>query len=183
MAFGTTKYITLDLYNDKYVSTRVVQYDIDSRDIIIRITNNGVPYEIDSSKVSVKIKYSKSDGNIVLNDILSEDILSDGTIKLTLTDQMCASFGRNEAELMLINVDDSQVIHTMHFIVNVIKSSTDNNDIISTNEFVTLENALLKVETLYNFKDEFLALNDALEKAETLPELKAITKSQIDSLF
>lgn len=183
MAFGTHKKIILDLYNNKYVSTRVAQNDINSRDIIIQITDNGVPYTIDTAKVLIKIKYSKSDGSIVLNDILQENLLDDGAIRLTLTEQMCSSFGRNEAELMLINIDDAQVIHTMHFIVNVIKSSTSNDDIISKDEFTTLENALLKVETLYNFKDEFLALNDALEKAETLPELKAITKSQIDSLF
>ena len=54
MAFGTQKNIILDLYNDKYVSTRVSQYDIDSRDIIIQITDNGVPYKVDLSKISVK---------------------------------------------------------------------------------------------------------------------------------
>ena len=59
MAFGTQKNITLDLYNNKYVSTRVSQYDIDSRDIIIQITDNGVPYKIDTSKVLIKIKIEK----------------------------------------------------------------------------------------------------------------------------
>ncbi|MBQ4523294.1 MAG: BppU family phage baseplate upper protein [Lachnospiraceae bacterium] len=183
MSFGTSKKIILDLYNNKYVSTRVAQNDIDSREIIIQVTNDGKPYPIDPTKFSVKIKYHKTDGNIVLNDILEEDILSDGTIRLVLSEQMCTSFGRNEAELMLIDVVSMQVIHTMNFIVNVKKSTISNEEITSKDEFTTLENALLKVETLYNFKDEFLALNDALEKAETLPELRAITTSEIDSLW
>lgn len=157
MAFGTQKNIILDLYNDKYVSTRVSQYDIDSRDIIIQITDNGVPYKIDTSKISVKIKYSKSDGNMVLNDILPENILSDGTIKLTLTEQMCTSFGMNEAELMLIDFNTTKVIHTMHFVVNVKKSVIDNKEITSKDEFVTFENALVRVEKALVILDDFIS--------------------------
>ena len=41
MAIGTPKKITLDLYINKHVFTRVSQYDIDSRQIIIQITDNG----------------------------------------------------------------------------------------------------------------------------------------------
>lgn len=171
MAFGTQKNIILDLYNDKYVSTRVSQYDINSRDIIIQITDNGVPYKVDLSKISVKIKYSKSDGNIVLNDILPENILSDGTIKLTLTEQMCASFGMNEAELMLIDLNTTKVIHTMHFVVNVKKSVIDNKEITSKDEFTTLENALVRIE------------NALVRLDNVLDNLKPITKSQIDELF
>ena len=183
MSFGTSKKIVLDLYNDKYVSTRVAQYDIDSREIIIQITDSGKPYEIDKTQVSVKIKYIKSDGNKVLNDILPEDILSDGTIRLILTDQMCASFGKCEAELMLVDIVDTKVIHTMHFIINIKKSVFSDEEITSTNEFKSLETALVKVETLYNYKDEFLALKDALNKAETLPNLRPITREEIESLF
>ena len=183
MSFGTSKNITLDLYNDKYVSTRVSQHDINSREIIIKITNDGVFYPINSDSFFLKIKYQKNDGNIILNDISNDDILLDGTIRLLLTEQMCSCYGRNEAELMLIDVHSMQVIHTMHFIVNVIKTVSSNEDIVSKNEFITLENALLKVETLYNLKDEFLDLQDALDKAETLPELRAITTSEIDSIF
>ena len=147
MAFGTQKNIILDLYNDKYVSTRVSQYDINSRDIIIQITDNGVPYKIDTSKISVKIKYSKSDGNMVLNDILPENILSDGTIKLTLTEQMCTSFGMNEAELMLIDLNTTKVIHTMHFVVNVKKSVIDNKEI---NAIIGISSTVMASDKSYN---------------------------------
>ena len=98
--FGTSKKITLDLCRNKYVSTRVAQYDINSREIIIQITDDGKPYHVDPSQVSVRIKYLKSDRNPVVDDNPSENILSDGTIKLILSEQMSASYGRNEAELL-----------------------------------------------------------------------------------
>lgn len=162
--FGTSKKITLDLCRNKYVSTRVAQYDINSREIIIQITDDGKPYHVDPSQVSVRIKYLKSDRNPVVDDIPSENILSDGTIKLILSEQMCASYGRNEAELLLIDTTSSKAIHTMHFVVVVEKSSVDNDVVTSTQEYKSFENALVRLEYI-------------------LENLKPITKSQIDALF
>lgn len=162
--FGTSKKIILDLSINKYVSTRVAQYDINSREIIIQLTDDGKPYYVDPSQVSVRIKYRKSDGKLVVNDIPSENILTDGTIRITLSDQMCASHGNNEAELSLINVSSKQVLHTMHFIVNVEKSVFSDEEVSSKDEFKSFENALIRFEYV-------------------LDRLQPITKSQIDNLF
>lgn len=146
MAFGTSKKISVDLCRNKHVSTRVAQYDKDSRDIIIQLTNDGVPYTIDLSKVEIRIKYLKGDGKIVFNDISSDNLLSDGTIKLTLTDQMCVAYGNAEAEIMLREKSTGKTLHTKHFIVNVEKAVFSDDDISSTNEFIALDNLLIRVE-------------------------------------
>ena len=141
--FGTSKRITVDLCRDKHITTRVAQYDIDSREIIVQLTDDGVPYFIDSSSVKPIIKYKKSDGKKVINDI---DIMSDGTIKILLTDQMCVSYGNNEAEILLIEKATGKALHSMHFIVNSKQSVFRDDEISSTDEYIALENALIRVE-------------------------------------
>lgn len=164
MAIGKPNKITLDLYINKHVYTRVAQYDIDSREVIIKITDKGASFPIDSSKYSVRIEYLKSDRTSIVDDIPVENILPDGTIRLVLSEQMCASFGRNEARLFLSSPKTQEVIHTMHFDVIVDKAIVDNSTVTSSNEYTSFENALVRLEYI-------------------LENLKPITKSQIDELF
>lgn len=163
---GTIKKITVDLQRNKYEYVRVSQYDENSRTIIIQITDNGKSYSVDTSSVTPHIKYLKSDGKYVVNDTSEETltVLEDGTIKLVLSAQMCASYGRNEAELVLIDTDSQEVLHTCHFYVNVDKAVFQDNEVTSKDEFTSFENALLRVEYI-------------------LDRLQPITESQIDALF
>ena len=142
MNFGTSQSIVLDLYHNRYVATEVAQYDINSRELIITITNKGQFYQIEDG-VSVRIKYLKSDGKNVFNDCV---VLSDGTVKVEITDQMTIASGRCDAELMLVKASTGQVLHSMHFIVNVIKAVFSNDEIESTDEYRALENALIRME-------------------------------------
>lgn len=171
MAIGKPNKITLDLYINKHVYTRVAQYDIDSREVIIKITDKGAPFPIDPSQYSVRIEYQKSDGNSIVNDIPSKNILPDGTISLVLSEQMCASYGRNEARLFLTSPSNKEVIHTMHFDVIIDKSVVNNVNVTSSPEYQSFQNGLVRME-------------DGLEKLKyILDNLKPITKSQIDELF
>lgn len=148
MAIGKPNKITLDLYLNKHVYTRVAQYDIDSREINIKITDKGVPFPIDSSEYSVRIEYLKSDGRSILDDIPVENILEDGTIKLVLSEQMCASWGKNEARLLLSSISTGEVVHTMHFDIIVDKSVIDNVSVTSSDEYKSFENALSKFDSV-----------------------------------
>lgn len=164
MAIGKPNKITLDLYINKHVFTRVAQYDINSREVIIKITDKGAPFPIDSSEYSVRIEYLKSDRTSIVDDIPTENILDDGTIKLVLSEQMCASFGQCEARLFLCSTIDKEAIHTMHFNIIVDKAVIDNNTVTSSNEYTSFENALVRLEYI-------------------LGNFHPITKSQIDDLF
>ena len=143
MNFGTSQSIVLDLYHNRYVAAEVAQYDINSRELIITITNKGKFYKIEDG-VTVRIKYLKSDGKNVFNDC---EILNDGTVRVEITDQMTIASGRCDAELMLVKASTGQILHSMHFIVNVIKAVFSNEEIESTNEYRALENMLLRIET------------------------------------
>jgi hypothetical protein len=171
MPIGTPKKITLDLYINKHVYTRVAQWDENSREIIIRITDQGKVFPIDSSQFSVKVEYLKSDRSSVIYDIPSENILPDGTIKFVLTDQMCASYGQNEARLFLLDIKNQEILHTMHFNIIVDKEVLNNNHVTSSNEYQSFQKGLLKLEV------------DISKLENILGKLIPITKSQIDELF
>lgn len=164
MAIGSPKKITLDLYINRHVYTKVAQWDDNSRKIIIQITDKGKAFPIDSSRFSVKVEYQKSDGNPVIYDIPSNDILSDGTIEFVLSEQMCASYGQNEVRLILIDINTKEVIHTMHFSVIVDREVVKNIDVTSSYDYQSFQNGLVRLEYI-------------------LQHLKPITKSQIDQLF
>ena len=174
MNFGTSQSIVLDLYHNRYVAAEVAQYDINSRELIITITNKGKFYKIEDG-IIVRIKYLKSDGKMVLNDC---DILDDGTVKIEFTEQMTIAAGRCEAELMLLKSDTQQILHSMHFVVNVINSVFSDGEIVSTNEFVSLENALLKVEEASKRAEEFTELTQQVEINEEIRKENEITRNK-----
>lgn len=155
----------------RYVSVLVKQYDINVREIIVKVTNNGKPYPI-SNKIKPRIKCKKDDGTLVFNDCT---VLEDGNIKVDVTDQMTACVGTHECEIALfdvkedeedteVNTEDKEnekaVLHTMDFVLIVKEAVFSDEEVTSSNEFIALENALMKVE-----------------------KIKRITESQIDALF
>lgn len=98
--------ISLDFYIRKIITVNAKQLDSDSRIINITCTENGKKFFVDSSTISAFVRYKKSDGHAVLNQI---DILSDGTVNLELTQQMLVVEGRQLVDIMLINKDELKV--------------------------------------------------------------------------
>jgi len=151
-----TKHIILDISVNKYVSVLVKQYDINVREIIAKITDNGKPYPIDST-IEPRIKCLKEDKKKVFNDCV---VLDNGDIKIDVTEQMTICDGIHECELVLFDIQQQSVLHTMNFYIHVRKAPYSDSDIASENEFIALENALLKIDGI-----------------------KRITESEIDALF
>lgn len=150
------KHIILDVSINKYVTVLVKENDIDTRKIIAKITDNGKPYPI-NSEIVPRIKCNKADDTKVYNDCV---ILDNGDIEIDVTDQMTACAGKHHCELSLFDGDTDQVLHTMNFIILVKESVCSDDDITSSNEFIALENALLKLD-----------------------KLRRITEGEIDALF
>lgn len=151
-----TRHIILDVSVSKHIVVLVKQYDIEVREIIAKITDNGKPYEINNTIIP-RIKCNKSDNKKIINDC---DVLADGTVKINITEQMTACAGMCECELLLVDANLNKVLHTMNFVLNVKKSVFSDDEITSTDEFIALENALMKIDNI-----------------------ERITESQIDSLF
>lgn len=110
--------ISLDFYIRKIITVNAKQLDSDSRVINITCTENGKKFFVDSSTTSAFVRYKKSDGHSVLNQV---DILEDGTVNLELSQQMLVVEGRQLVDIMLINKSELEV-----FIENI--SVTDDGE-------------------------------------------------------
>lgn len=152
MSLTIIKQISLDMYNNNFVSINAKQYDTSSRFLDITCTENGKQMILDKNKIKAFVRYKKSDGNNVLNEA---EILDNGKVRVELTQQMLASHGRCQAELMLVYADgemainkdleitESSVLSTMYFYINVMPVSINDKEIESTREY----NALLRTVT------------------------------------
>ena len=151
------RHIILDISVNKYIPVIVKQYNMKVDSIIATITNNGKPY-INTSVVP-RVKCKKEDGTFVFNDC---KLLQNNTIEIEITEQMTACEGHHECELLLSNGNAGQVLHTMNFVIIVKESVFSDEEITSSNEFLSLEEALIKLDTM---------------------NIERITESEIDALF
>ena len=153
------KHIILDVSANKYVSVLVKENDVNTRKIIATITDNGKPLVINRNTMVARIKCLKADDTKVVNDC---KILENKDIEIDITDQMTACAGQHECELILFDstsynpdTESCDILHTMNFVINVKESVFEDGDVTSSDEFIALENALLKADALeqvvYNF--------------------------------
>lgn len=147
----SVKKISLDFYNNNVVTVYAKQSDANSRFVNITCTDYGKKYFLDPETVSAFIRYKKSDGNTVFNEVT---VQTDGTLLVELTAQMLAVSGKQTCDIVIfnstgINVEtlnnvDSfndlgvSVISTMTFYINVNGAAADSSAITSTSEFDAL---------------------------------------------
>lgn len=146
------------------------QSDANSRFINVTCTDHGKKVFIDKDYVSAFIRMKKSDGAYVYNNA---EVLDDGTVLVTLTQQILVVYGKQTADIVLLATPDVtsdelnnlksvndfgnvSVISVMPFYLIVQSSSVDNSIITSTNEFDALTKATA----------EMIQLADSTEKAE-----------------
>lgn len=150
------RHIILDISVNKYIPVIVKQYNMNVDSIIATIVNNGKPYILDEIIVP-RLQCKKADDTCILNDCT---MLEDGTIEIEVTEQMTSCEGHHNCELLLFNGDTEQVCRTMNFTIIVKESVCSEEDITSSNEFLSLENALL-----------------------SLDKIRRVTENEIDALF
>lgn len=146
--------ISLDFYIRKIITVNAKQLDSDSRVINITCTENGKKFFVDSSTTSAFVRYKKSDGHSVLNQV---DILSDGTVNLELSQQMLAVEGRQLVDIMLINKSELEVYTSSISVedddngnVTVIEKQTANVSDLSVEEILEAitENGISVLSTM-----------------------------------
>lgn len=161
MALQITTNLNIDFYDNKYIMLNAKQYDSGSRWITITCYNQGNPYNISASKHSAYIKYMKPDGNAVLN---SCKINYKGEILVELTEQMLAVDGICYADLFVINkgsamvdietgeivaIDNTPILSTMAFCVDVYETTVDNSVFESTYEYDGFNDLFQRAEADY----------------------------------
>ena len=125
--------ITLDVNNCveyKYINAK--QGDIESRFLKITLTENGKKIE-PTKRCIASFRCLKPDGRICINkSIINED----GTITVTLTEQVLASAGTVRADISLL--DGSTVLSSATFFIIVEASPSCEGNVLSSNEFLIL---------------------------------------------
>ena len=162
MALEIIKNINVDFYDKKYIMINAKQYDDKSRLIAITCYNQGDPFNLSASKHSAYVKYRKADGHGVLNFC---KINYKGEVLVELTEQMLAADGICYVDLIIINkgsamvnidtgeiiaIDDTPILSTMAFCVNVYETSIDNSEFESSYEYDGLNNLLQRAEADYS---------------------------------
>lgn len=161
MSLQTTTNINVDFYDKKYILINAKQFDKKSRFLSVTCYNRGETFHLNNGEHSAYIRYKKSDDNSVFNFC---EINSKGKVIVELTEQMLASDGICYADLVIVNkgdakvdsstgeiiaIENTSVLSTMTFCIDVQETATENSNIESSYEFNGLNEALEKAEAEY----------------------------------
>jgi len=151
-----TTNINLEMSGDtKRYLVSAKQGDKATRFIIARLLNNGEPYTIPTGARAV-INIAKPDGKHVYNTCS----YSSSDVTVELTNQALAASGTAYCDIEIRTSDDSQVITSASFTIEIEPSQRNDNAILSANEFTELENRVKgHIESIDS-------TNEAVKKAE-----------------
>lgn len=137
------QYLSLDIMNNhifEYAYSK--QYD-EGRTLIFTVTENGLPYDLTGVIATFQMK--KPDNTIILDS----GIIEDNKIKINVTSQMTILQGKIPYQIQLLK--DKTIITTVTGFFKVDKSVVDPDDVISSDEFNALNDALKKVNADYTY--------------------------------
>lgn len=192
--------IILDFTVFRVQNVYCVENDIDSRHIIVSMSDNGKPYKIpDTAKIYLKI--SKPDGFVYIDEDDTEHLYrnENGTVTIVLSEETCTISGKCEAELQITK--NGQVLTSQKFNI-IIRSSVVSDDEIASH---IESNVLQKINSHLDAKattttEGHVKLTDSItssstttaatpnsvrlvnEKVENINK-NVITHEQIDKLF
>ena len=150
--------LAVDFINPSYNISRAKHLDT-ARYIICTLTENGIPRTVKTNE-SARIRLQKPDRTYVYNDC---DILEDGRVFITLTEQILAVEGNAVCDIQLTDEETGIIYSTKNFIINIDKTAVNNSVMESSNEFGAL-NSLIAGNKKLN--DEFKANDDIRQTNE-----------------
>ena len=128
-------HITLEMSGDtkKYLVS-AKQGDKSTRRIVAKLLNEGIPYEITDDAIVV-INMEKPDGKHIYNACT----YTGSEVIVELTNQALAVTGTATCDIEIRTSDNSQVLSTVTFEIEIEKSKRNENAIVSSNEYTELE--------------------------------------------
>lgn len=154
--------INVDFCDKKYILINAKQLDRKTRFLSVTCYNHGELYSINAGEHSAYIRYKKPDEYSVLNLC---DINAKGKILIELTEQMLSVAGISYADLVIVNkgsaevdentgeiiaINNTGILSTMTFCIDVSESAIENSEIESSYEYDGLNKALEKAEAEYS---------------------------------
>ena len=159
MALESIRKINVDFSNQKYILVNAKQNDRKSRFLEVSCYDNEQRFPLNSSHAAY-IRYKKADDYGVFNFCK----INNGNVLVEFTEQMLAVAGICYADLVIINkgdasldsntgevthIENSAILSTMTFCIDVIETAVDNLDIESEYEINFLNETLEKYEAYY----------------------------------
>lgn len=160
MALQITTNIDVDFYDKKYILINAKQNDKYSRFLSVTCYNHGTLFTLNKEIHSAYIRYKKADDYSVLDSC----IINEGKVIVELTEQMLAVSGICYADLIIIEggnakfdnytgkltgVEDSSILSTMTFRIDVSEVAVENSEIESNYNFDSLNEALDELNAGY----------------------------------
>lgn len=164
MGLEIIKKLNVDFHDAKYIHINAKQHDRSSRFIEVTCYNQGDIFLVDGASNSAYIRYNKPDEHGVFNKC---EITNEGKILVELSEQMLAVVGKCIADLVVVHNDpsgsvtidantgeliigdNSSILSTMIFCVNVVETSFDNTEIESSYEYNAFNDLMVKVTADY----------------------------------
>lgn len=158
-----TTNINLEMSGDtKRYLVSAKQGDKATRFINVKLLNNGEPYTIPTG-ARVVINIAKPDGKHVYNTCT----YSGSDVTIELTNQALAASGTAYCDIEIRTSDDSQIITSASFTMEIEKSQRNENAILSSNEFTDLENRIAgHIKDINDTNGEVKKAESARVKAE-----------------
>lgn len=176
--------IAVDFINPSYNISRAKHLD-NARYIVCTLTENGIPRNVKSNEV-VRIRLQKPDKQPVYNDC---DILEDGRVFITLTEQILAVEGNAICDIQLTNEETGVIYSTKNFIINIDKTAVQNSVIESSYEFDALNNLITSNKKLKEWFEEkldehyFLLTEDLEDSINSTSITKAATPNSVKKVY
>lgn len=160
------QYVTLDFVHNNYTSIVMKQYDTNSRFLIINCTDRGIPFLLNPSMHTCKVKMLTPDNRAIYNSV---EINDDGSVTVEFTESMLYASGVGKLELNIFESD--KLISTMHCHVQIEESVYPDDAIIASDEFSALTEAMLSINDSVTVAQQSIELaNETVEKVEILEQ-------------
>lgn len=140
---NSIKRINIDFTVPEKVVIPVMQFDTDSRTCIFVPHNSKLRYTFPEG-TTVRYAITKPDGHRVYNN--AEGIQADGTVKVTFSEQCFVVSGTAEGNLIFYHGET--VLSSFPIEFEIGQNNIDGAEIVSTDEFQALTEALAQVDNL-----------------------------------
>lgn len=155
--------ISLDVNVNSIKTALIKQYNTDSQQILITITENGEILQIDNNKYYCAFKMVTPDNRYIYNECVIND---DGTVSIDIDKNISIYPGKGTAEIDIIDFEGA-VLCSMNFTIVIVKSVFEDEQAIGTNEFKILSDNVVEAKKYVREAEAWAHGRDDMPERET----------------
>ena len=155
--------ISLDVNVNSIKTALIKQYNTDSQQILITITENGEIFQINNSKYYCAFKMTTPDNRYIYNECTIND---DGTVSIDIDKNISIYPGKGTAEIDIIDFEGA-VLCSMNFTIVIVKSAFEDEQAIGTNEFKILSDSVVEAKKYVREAEGWAHGRDDMPERET----------------